>query len=99
MSFVIREICMILDALRPDVESRHERLVTFVTDRPRHDSCYATDASNWRRELEWMPRENFSSGMRKTIVWHLENTPWCERVNTGAYRAERLGPVGIEGAV
>ena len=88
---VVREICAILDELRPDPLGKHERLITFVTDRPGHDFRYAINASKLRRELGWTPQENFASGIRKTVAWYLGNTWWSERVTSGAYRGERLG--------
>lgn len=94
---VVREICAILDELRPDPAGRHERLITFVSDRPGHDFRYAIDASKVRRELGWTPRENFSSGIRKTVAWYLENMRWVERVTSGEYRGERLGTLNSGG--
>ena len=66
-------------------------MITFVRDRPGHDRRYAIDAAKVGRELGWRPREDFDSGLRKTVQWYLENAAWCERVRSGAYRGERLG--------
>lgn len=90
---VVRAVCALLDELRPDASGPHERLISYVTDRPGHDFRYAIDASKLRRELGWKPRENFTSGLRKTVEWYLSNTRWIERVMSGAYRGERLGGV------
>jgi dTDP-glucose 4,6-dehydratase len=94
---VVREICAILDELRPDPAGKHERLITLVADRPGHDFRYAIDASKLRGELGWTPRENFSSGIRKTVAWYLEHQEWSERVASGAYRGERLGALSRAG--
>jgi dTDP-glucose 4,6-dehydratase len=88
---VVREICALLDGLRPDKAGSRERLITYVTDRPGHDFRYSIDSSKLRQELGWAPREDFSTGMRKTVEWYLANTTWVERVMSGAYRGERLG--------
>ena len=88
---VVRAICSLLDELRPERAGPHERLITFITDRPGHDYRYAIDASKIRRELGWTPSENFDSGLRKTVEWYLGNQSWIERVMSGAYRGERLG--------
>ena len=88
---VVREICGLLDELRPDPAGTHERLVTFVADRPGHDFRYAMDGSKLRRELGWQPREDFAAGLRQTVEWYLANGSWTERAMSGAYRGERLG--------
>jgi dTDP-glucose 4,6-dehydratase len=89
---VVNTICDLVDELAPDPQSGSRRnLIEFVTDRPGHDRRYAIDATKIRRELGWERRETFSSGLRKTVQWYLDNQVWCERVQSGAYRGERLG--------
>lgn len=89
---VVRTVCAIMDELLPGSPHRpHERLITFVTDRPGHDARYAIDASKIERELGWRPRESFDSGLKKTVQWYLDNRTWWERVRLGSYRGERLG--------
>ena len=89
---VVRGICALLDELAPDPAiGTHESLITFVKDRPGHDQRYAIDASRIQRELGWRAEETFESGLRKTLQWYLANQRWCERVQSGAYRGERLG--------
>jgi dTDP-glucose 4,6-dehydratase len=66
-------------------------LRTFVPDRPGHDRRYAIDASRIRRELGWAPRHPFEAGLRETVRWYLSNRAWCETVQSGKYRRERLG--------
>lgn len=90
---VVRMICALLDELRPDPQGPHDRLITFVTDRPGHDARYAIDASRIRQELGWQPLENFKTGLRRTVRWYLDNPEWTARVMSGAYRGERLGTV------
>ena len=96
---VVRGICALLDELRPDAAGTHARLITYVTDRPGHDHRYAIDASKLRRELGWAPRENFSTGLRRTVAWYLANRPWLDDVTSGAYRGERLGTRPDTGAI
>jgi dTDP-glucose 4,6-dehydratase len=84
---VVNTICTVLDELRPkDPVVPHEQLIAFVTDRPGHDRRYAMNAAKIQSELGWKPRETFDSGIRKTILWYLENEPWIQSVTSGSYR-------------
>ena len=71
----------------------YEDLITFVTDRPGHDFRYAIDASKIRDELGWLPKEDFSSGIEKTIRWYLDNKSWWKAIQDNTYQQERLGVV------
>lgn len=63
-----------------------EQLIAFVQDRPGHDRRYAIDATKTGRELGYLPKESFETGIRKTIQWYLENDGWWGRVIDGSYR-------------
>ena len=89
---VVRGICRLLDELLPDSpQVPHERLITFVADRPGHDQRYAIDAGKIERELGWTPAETFETGLKRTVAWYLANDEWCGNVQSGGYRQERLG--------
>jgi dTDP-glucose 4,6-dehydratase len=89
---VVGAICDLVNELAPHATIGDRRqLITYVTDRPGHDLRYAIDASKIERELGWRARESFETGLRKTVEWYLANQRWCERVQSGAYRGERLG--------
>ena len=62
--------------------------IKFVKDRPGHDFRYAIDATKIKNELNWIPSENFNSGIRKTVKWYLENKVWYEKIK---YNQKRLG--------
>jgi len=66
-------------------------LKTFVPDRPGHDRRYAVDAGRMQRELGWRPRHDLAAGLASTVRWYLDHRAWCEAVQSGAYRRERLG--------
>ncbi|OOF07969.1 dTDP-glucose 4,6-dehydratase [Salinivibrio sp. PR5] len=87
---VVESICDLIDEFLPIEHSRRD-LITFVKDRPGHDVRYAIDASKIARELGWEPQETFASGLRKTVIWYLENRQWWQRVRDGSYAGERLG--------
>lgn len=84
---VVTTVCAILDELRPSSPiTPYSSLITFVKDRPGHDRRYAIDAAKIARELDWMPRESFESGLAKTVRWYLDNTDWISHVQSGEYR-------------
>jgi dTDP-glucose 4,6-dehydratase len=83
---IVRQVCALLDELRPDPGGPHARLITYVTDRPGHDRRYAIDARKIERELGWRPTETFATGLRKTVRWYLDNPEWVAHVQSGSYR-------------
>ncbi len=68
-----------------------DELITFVNDRPGHDQRYAIDPSKIERELGWAPRENFASGLRRTVQWYLDHQDWIKSIEERSYRGQRLG--------
>ena len=91
---VVNIICNILDELMPDRLNglaSFKDLITYVEDRPGHDVRYAIDASKIKIDLNWEPKEDFISGIRKTIKWYLTNLTWSENIQDGSYKLERLG--------
>ena len=82
-------VCDLLDELLPASPHRpHRSLITFVADRPGHDKRYAIDSAKITAQLGWRPREDFESGLRRTIEWYLANRDWWQRVQSGAYRRQ-----------
>lgn len=91
---VVNVICDLLEELAPNKPSdvnRYSDLVTYVKDRPGHDTRYAIDAKKIKNELGWVPKETFESGMRKTVQWYLSNENWWQRVLSGDYQLNRIG--------
>ena len=78
-------------ALRAQGAASYTALKTFVADRPGHDRRYAIDATRIREQLGWRARHDFESGLARTVRWYLENREWCDAVQSGKYRRERLG--------
>lgn len=97
---IVRQVCTLIDETfekrptladtYPDAPAatgkRTESLITFVKDRPGHDWRYAIDASKSSGELGYVPRENFDSGLRRTLDWMLDNEAWWRAVMDGSYR-------------
>ncbi len=87
---VVTRICALLDERRPKAQP-HESLITYVTDRPGHDARYAIDATRLETELGWKAREDFDSGIAKTVDWYLANDWWWRPLRDKVYGGERLG--------
>ena len=83
---VVDTVCRLLDRLRPRPRGSHADGIVEVPDRPGHDRRYAINTTKIERELGWMPRETFASGIEKTLAWYLKHPDWVRNVTTGAYR-------------
>lgn len=70
--YIANVICELLDEMLPK-SSSYKKQITFVKDRPGHDFRYAIDASKIEDRLSWKAKENFETGIQKTIAWYLEN--------------------------
>jgi dTDP-glucose 4,6-dehydratase len=95
---VVQTICQIFDGLRPS-QKPHDRLITYVADRPGHDHRYAIDASKLETELGWKAEETFSSGIEKTVTWYLENKWWWAPLREKVYGGERIGLIPAKDGV
>ena len=84
---IVRTVCALLDELRPRADGQsYSTQISYVKDRPGHDRRYAIDARKLEAELGWKPAETFDTGIRKTVMWYLDNPQWVARVQSGAYR-------------
>jgi dTDP-glucose 4,6-dehydratase len=87
---IVKTICAICDELFPH-KAPHEKLITYVADRPGHDRRYAIDPAKIERELGWTPQANFEAALRETVAWYRDNESWWRPIREGVYRGERLG--------
>jgi dTDP-glucose 4,6-dehydratase len=84
---VVRSICATLDELHPTSPVvPHERLITFVRNRPGHDFRYGINLDKISTQLGWTPAESFTSGLRKTVQWYLDHQDWVRAIAEGRYR-------------
>lgn len=89
---IVTTICEILDEIEPSPTlNSYTELITFVQDRPGHDLRYAINAEKIETELGWHPAETFATGIRKTILWYLQNKQWWQNIQNNKYQQERLG--------
>ena len=84
---LIHKICNLMDNKLSLELGTSRKLIAFVKDRPGHDKRYAIDARKMENNLGWKPKENFESGIQKTIDWYLGNKDWLKNVTSGAYQS------------
>jgi dTDP-glucose 4,6-dehydratase len=87
---LVRLICRLLDERRPG-QAPHERLITFVADRPGHDLRYAIDPTRIREELGWRPSVTLEEGLARTLDWYLNNEAWWRPLLDRQGVGKRLG--------
>ena len=51
----------------------------FVDDRPGHDFRYSLNSEKLRRELDWEPRIDLETGLRKTVDWYFDNSKFFQK--------------------
>lgn len=83
---MVRLLIRLVDRALSREEGYSRDLITFVTDRPGHDTRYAIDAQKLSRELGFVPSYSPESGLEKTVAWYLEHQSWLEEVSSGAYQ-------------
>ena len=89
---LVELLCDTLDRLRPRADGQAYRgQISFVADRPGHDARYAIDTGKIRRELGWMPRETFETGLVQTVQWYLDHAEWWQPLVAGTKAAARRG--------
>ena len=89
---IVNTICALLDHKAPrDDGKSYKSQITHVADRPGHDRRYAIDCSKLQGELGWAPRENFATGIEKTVEWYLHHRDWAADITSKRYARERLG--------
>ena len=70
---VVNLLCDLLDDLHPRLDGlSYQQQISFVEDRPGHDTRYAINASKLERELGWKPEVSFEHGLGLTIKWYLQ---------------------------
>ncbi len=87
---IARALCRLLDERRP-AAAPHERLLSFVADRPGHDFRYAIDARKIERDLGWVPSCSLAQGLAETVDWYLDNEAWWRPLLERDGTDQRLG--------
>ena len=87
---LVRMICALMDEMVPE-GAPHDRLISFVEDRPGHDLRYAIDPKRMRGELGWRPSVTLEEGLRRTVRWYLDNRDWWQALQGRDGVGQRLG--------
>ncbi|MGB0506281.1 MAG: dTDP-glucose 4,6-dehydratase [Pikeienuella sp.] len=87
---IVRKLCAILDEVKPAAEP-YANLIEFVTDRPGHDFRYAIDATKIQTKLGWKPSVDLDEGLRKTVLWYLDNEYWWRAIQQRGHKQQRQG--------
>ena len=70
---VVTQICNLLDDVYPKKNGgSYSDQITFVEDRLGHDYRYGLNISKIEKDIGWTTKENFSSGINKTVEWYLK---------------------------
>lgn len=59
---LVKQIISMMDA--------DTKLITYVNDRPGHDSRYSTDVTKVMRDIDWYVTHTLEAGLKKTISWY-----------------------------
>tara|TARA_Y100000591_G_scaffold330655_1_gene362275 strand:- start:5137 stop:6147 length:1011 start_codon:yes stop_codon:yes gene_type:complete len=55
--------------------------ITFVKDRPGHDTRYALNSNKIKNKLNWFPRTSFDKGIRLTLNWYKNNKTYYKSLS------------------
>jgi dTDP-glucose 4,6-dehydratase len=68
-----KNICQLLDEVKPKKSGSYSDQIAFVKDRAGHDFRYAIDYSKISSKLGWNPKYSFEQALDNTINWYIEN--------------------------
>jgi dTDP-glucose 4,6-dehydratase len=80
---IVSQICVLLDLKYPRVDGKsYASQIAHVRDRLGHDRRYAINSAKIRREVGWMPKQSFDTGLVKTLDWFLANRHWSRNLSS-----------------
>ena len=72
-------------------KAEFKNYITFVRDRPGHDTRYSIDTSFIESTLKWKPKMTLNEGLIKTVNWYLDNTTWIKNLEKKKFKLKRRG--------
>ena len=85
---LVKKILKICKKQNIDVGEKSK--IIFVKDRPGHDFRYALNSKKIFKEFKWKSKINFEEGLKKTILWYLENEYFLKGISKKMYE-KRIG--------
>ena len=85
---LVKKILKICKKQNIDVGEKSK--IIFVKDRPGHDFRYALNSRKIFKEFKWKSKINFEEGLKKTILWYLENEYFLKGISKKMYE-KRIG--------
>ena len=76
---VIKEICNLCSE-NFNENFNYKDLIQYVKDRLGHDKRYAINPDLIEKKIGWSPLNNFSSSIKETIFWYLNNKNWWKNL-------------------
>ncbi len=68
---LVKKICRLMNDLL-SLEINSESLISYVNDRPGHDTRYAINSAKIQDNLKWQPSSNFDDNLLDTIKWYIK---------------------------
>ena len=69
---IVKMICENLDKEFPK-NALHSNLIEFVEDRKGHDFRYSINYNKLKKQLNFYPKHNLITGIKKTVRWYIDN--------------------------
>ena len=71
---LVKMILSILDEKKPlKGENSYQNLISFVTDRPGHDTRYHINCNKLKDAFGWQEEYSLKEGLERTVEWYLNN--------------------------
>jgi dTDP-glucose 4,6-dehydratase len=69
---IAKQICKILDGLKPRKQGKYADLIKFVNDRPGHDFRYSVCTDKLENHFDCKPSYSFDDALKFTVSWYFE---------------------------
>jgi dTDP-glucose 4,6-dehydratase len=76
---VVEKICSIIQNIHYPLLDKNfnaNSLITFIQDRPGHDTRYAINSEKLKEHIGWSPSKPFDQRLEETVHWYVENRTW-----------------------